>query len=340
MREGSGWTYQQIADHEGVEIGTIETLLWRARQALEREFAVVSESKEALAGFLVATGALIRRTVFRTAQRSAAVHHSSGGEPARCATPWQASPSPAQRSPRHSLRHTHCRALRAARHRHPVRLSLLRLSPWARLGPVRRTVAARGHAPALAARLSDRAAARAPAARATSGKGGAASGTNGRRTPRAGPLRPRRRARKCVLVGDQCCHGRPQPGRWWLEQHTERRDGWGRTGRGGVTGGVGQAVEWRDGRGRTGREWRDGRGRTDEWRDGWRRTGHQRRHGRSQRAHAVDRAGERTPGDIGSGSASGSGSSCGTSPTTDDDEPCAGRPRRSGPKTVGGLLGG
>ncbi len=27
MREGSGWTYQQIADHEGVEIGTIETLL-------------------------------------------------------------------------------------------------------------------------------------------------------------------------------------------------------------------------------------------------------------------------------------------------------------------------
>jgi len=78
MREGSGWTYQQIADHEGVEIGTIETLLWRARQALKREFAVVSESKEALAGFLVATGALIRRTVFRAAHRGAAVHHSSG----------------------------------------------------------------------------------------------------------------------------------------------------------------------------------------------------------------------------------------------------------------------
>ena len=56
MREGSGWTYQQIADHEGVEIGTIETLLWRARQALKREFAAVSESKGALAGFLVATG--------------------------------------------------------------------------------------------------------------------------------------------------------------------------------------------------------------------------------------------------------------------------------------------
>jgi RNA polymerase sigma-70 factor (ECF subfamily) len=78
MREGSGWTYQQIADHEGVEIGTIETLLWRARQALKREFAVVSESKEALAGFLVATGALIRRTVFRAAHRGATVQHSGG----------------------------------------------------------------------------------------------------------------------------------------------------------------------------------------------------------------------------------------------------------------------
>jgi RNA polymerase sigma factor (sigma-70 family) len=77
MREGSGWTYQQIADHEGVEIGTIETLLWRARQALKREFAVVSDSKEALAGFLIATGALIRRTIFRAAHRGATVHHNS-----------------------------------------------------------------------------------------------------------------------------------------------------------------------------------------------------------------------------------------------------------------------
>ena len=79
MREGSGWSYQQIADHEGVEIGTIETLLWRARQALKREFAVVSESKEALAGFLVATGALIRRTVFRAAHRGATVQHNNSG---------------------------------------------------------------------------------------------------------------------------------------------------------------------------------------------------------------------------------------------------------------------
>jgi RNA polymerase sigma-70 factor, ECF subfamily len=79
MREESGWTYQQMADHEGVEIGTIETLLWRARQALKREFAVVSESKGALAGFLVATGALFRRAVFRVAHRGASARHQSGG---------------------------------------------------------------------------------------------------------------------------------------------------------------------------------------------------------------------------------------------------------------------
>jgi RNA polymerase sigma-70 factor, ECF subfamily len=78
MREGSGWTYQQIADHEGVEIGTIETLLWRARQALKREFAVVSDSKGALAGFLIATGALIRRSVFRVAHRGASLLPGGG----------------------------------------------------------------------------------------------------------------------------------------------------------------------------------------------------------------------------------------------------------------------
>jgi RNA polymerase sigma-70 factor (ECF subfamily) len=79
MREGSGWTYQQIADHEGVEIGTIETLLWRARQALKREFAAVSESKGALAGFLVASGALFRRAFFRVAHRGATMQQQAGG---------------------------------------------------------------------------------------------------------------------------------------------------------------------------------------------------------------------------------------------------------------------
>jgi RNA polymerase sigma factor (sigma-70 family) len=78
MREGSGWTYQQIADHEGVEIGTIETLLWRARQALKREFNVLAESKGALSGFLIGTGALIRRGVMRIAHRGAVMQQSGG----------------------------------------------------------------------------------------------------------------------------------------------------------------------------------------------------------------------------------------------------------------------
>ena len=32
LREGSGWTYQEIANHEGVEIRTGESLIWRARR--------------------------------------------------------------------------------------------------------------------------------------------------------------------------------------------------------------------------------------------------------------------------------------------------------------------
>jgi RNA polymerase sigma-70 factor, ECF subfamily len=78
MREGSGWTYQQIADHEGVEIGTIETLLWRARQALKREFTVLSESKGMLGGFLAGAGALLRRGFLRMAHRSAHLQQSGG----------------------------------------------------------------------------------------------------------------------------------------------------------------------------------------------------------------------------------------------------------------------
>lgn len=79
MREGSGWTYQQIADHEGVEIGTIETLLWRARQALKREFTVLSESKGALAGFLAGAGAFFKRGMFRVAHRSSMMQGSGAG---------------------------------------------------------------------------------------------------------------------------------------------------------------------------------------------------------------------------------------------------------------------
>jgi len=83
MREGSGWTYQQIADHEGVEIGTIETLLWRARQALKREFNVLAEAKGTLAGFVVGAGALIRTGYVRAAHRGAALTGAGASAPVR-----------------------------------------------------------------------------------------------------------------------------------------------------------------------------------------------------------------------------------------------------------------
>jgi RNA polymerase sigma-70 factor (ECF subfamily) len=79
MREGSGWTYQQIADHEGVEIGTIETLLWRARQALKREFTVLSETKGALGGMLIGAGAFLRRGFLRATNRASALQQAGAG---------------------------------------------------------------------------------------------------------------------------------------------------------------------------------------------------------------------------------------------------------------------
>jgi RNA polymerase sigma-70 factor (ECF subfamily) len=51
LREGSGWSYQRIADHEGVGVTAVETLLWRARQALKREFAAVSGHEGPMAAF-------------------------------------------------------------------------------------------------------------------------------------------------------------------------------------------------------------------------------------------------------------------------------------------------
>jgi RNA polymerase sigma-70 factor (ECF subfamily) len=56
MREGSEWSYRKIAEHEGVGVTAVETLLWRARQALKREFLLLDEQKGkvgALIGFLV-----------------------------------------------------------------------------------------------------------------------------------------------------------------------------------------------------------------------------------------------------------------------------------------------
>ncbi|HEX3426085.1 MAG TPA: RNA polymerase sigma factor [Acidimicrobiales bacterium] len=41
LREVEGWSYRRIADHYGVTVGTVETLLFRARRALRREFRII-----------------------------------------------------------------------------------------------------------------------------------------------------------------------------------------------------------------------------------------------------------------------------------------------------------
>ena len=55
LREGNDWSYREIAEHEGVGITAVETLLWRARQALKREFMLLDGQKGrlgSLAGLL------------------------------------------------------------------------------------------------------------------------------------------------------------------------------------------------------------------------------------------------------------------------------------------------
>ncbi|HEX7166162.1 MAG TPA: RNA polymerase sigma factor [Acidimicrobiales bacterium] len=62
MRERLGWSYQQIADHWEVPVGTVEALLFRARKALKREFLAVAGS-DRLGGLaaLPVLGGLLRR---------------------------------------------------------------------------------------------------------------------------------------------------------------------------------------------------------------------------------------------------------------------------------------
>ncbi len=61
MRETSGWSYQRIADHEGVAITAVETLLWRARQALRREFEELATGARAALGLAAILPAALLR---------------------------------------------------------------------------------------------------------------------------------------------------------------------------------------------------------------------------------------------------------------------------------------
>jgi RNA polymerase sigma-70 factor (ECF subfamily) len=74
LREGSELTYQQIAAREGVDVSAVETLLWRARQALKREFAALNGTGTAMGGFGFGLGlvAVVRRSGARVAHLTAA----------------------------------------------------------------------------------------------------------------------------------------------------------------------------------------------------------------------------------------------------------------------------
>jgi RNA polymerase sigma-70 factor, ECF subfamily len=57
LRERSGMTYQEIADKEGIRITTVETLIWRARNAFKREYSALVDSDDRLAA-IIGAGAL------------------------------------------------------------------------------------------------------------------------------------------------------------------------------------------------------------------------------------------------------------------------------------------
>lgn len=64
LRETTGWTAQHIAQAEGLPVPAVDTLLWRAREALKREFALISESG-GLAGVFGISFAALRRATGR-----------------------------------------------------------------------------------------------------------------------------------------------------------------------------------------------------------------------------------------------------------------------------------
>lgn len=65
LRETQGWSYQQIADHYDVTMGTVEALLFRARKALRREFVAVAGDGGRLAALPIFGAALSRLTDWR-----------------------------------------------------------------------------------------------------------------------------------------------------------------------------------------------------------------------------------------------------------------------------------
>jgi hypothetical protein len=78
LRERDGWSYQRIADHYDVTLGTVEALLHRARRALRREFLHVTGGEHGglLAGVPGIAWALRRLGSLKTRAAGLAGHAS------------------------------------------------------------------------------------------------------------------------------------------------------------------------------------------------------------------------------------------------------------------------
>lgn len=77
LREESGWSYRAIAEHEGLGLAAVEALLWRARQALKREYLALAGSHERV-GVLTGAGVLSLATLRRLLRSpSRMLHHAA-----------------------------------------------------------------------------------------------------------------------------------------------------------------------------------------------------------------------------------------------------------------------
>jgi RNA polymerase sigma-70 factor (ECF subfamily) len=116
LREMEGWSYQRIADEYGVNIGTVDALLFRARRALRREFEAVGGALTAIpvvAGLGRVTGRIRDRVmpllggnpavVGSTAAATAAVAAFAVGLTLGPTSAPAQSPSPALTQPSHVI---------------------------------------------------------------------------------------------------------------------------------------------------------------------------------------------------------------------------------------------
>lgn len=74
LREAYEWSYQKIAEYQGVEVSTIETLLFRARRALRREFMALAEAQGAAAAVFLVVARKVFGRVARVAHLGKSAH--------------------------------------------------------------------------------------------------------------------------------------------------------------------------------------------------------------------------------------------------------------------------